>query len=590
MRSRRAGSMRDVCRTEATPLADKTEDRSVLDVWAFWLGLGLLMLGVACRLYVYLLAFPIWRDEAALALNFVSRDFHGLLDELDNFQVAPLLFLWIEKAVYQCLGGSAALLRLLPLLAGVAGLELFWRLARRCLTPLPAALAVGFLAVAQSPIQLASMVKPYSLDLFAATLLLTLAVRYLRTPDRIGALAALTLLIPVIVTASYPAIFVSGAVSMVLLPVAWRRGGRGWYIAFNVLCGASFAAHVRFVGHAGHDPTLPTVQAYMADFWKGGFPPHEPLTALHWLIRCHTGHLFSYPLAFNGGGLLGLLLAVFGGRALYRQRQLGLLGLCLLPFVLNFVAAVLHRYPYAGDQRLEQHLVPSLCLLLGSGGAELIRKLPAGADGRRRWAMAAAGLLVLIALAGAVTDTLHPAHDVEASWAEDIARHLRREIRPRDRLLLSQPERFTLNCIRWQLLPFAEQMCSAEIDWPGLERTGGRLWLVHQMLERAPAGQEFFPYDARPISLSRDGNVWNTVRRTRFVVREPGGGEQQVFHYCCDLHVLERGNSQARGGQSQLMQERAGVTRMAVGLSIAHFDECCGRVAARVTRRPLTRR
>lgn len=152
--------------------------------------------------------------------------------------------------------------------------------------------------------------------------------------------------------------------------------------------------------------------------------------------------------------------------------------------------------------------------------------------------MAAAGLLVLIALAGAGADTLHPAHDVEASWAEDIARHLRRELRPQDRILLSQPERFTLNCIRWQLLPFAEQMCSTEIDWMDLERSGGRLWLVHQMLERAPAGQEPFSRDPRPISLLREGNVWRTIHRIRFLVCEPGRGEQQVFHYCCDLHVL----------------------------------------------------
>jgi len=37
-------------------------------------------LGVACRLLVYLLFFPIWRDEAALALNFVRRDFRGLIN------------------------------------------------------------------------------------------------------------------------------------------------------------------------------------------------------------------------------------------------------------------------------------------------------------------------------------------------------------------------------------------------------------------------------------------------------------------------------------------------------------------------------
>src|SRR5579871_3439551 len=85
--------------------------------WVLWLGLGLLALGIVCRLHVYFLSFPLWRDEAALALNFSQRDFRGLVQMLDNFQIAPLLFLWTEKAVYQFLGGSAELLRLVPMLA-----------------------------------------------------------------------------------------------------------------------------------------------------------------------------------------------------------------------------------------------------------------------------------------------------------------------------------------------------------------------------------------------------------------------------------------------------------------------------------------
>ena len=541
MRSWLTGLMRGECPKEAAFFSGKREDRSALDVWALWLGLGMLVVGVSCRLHVYLLSFPIWRDEAALALNFVSRDFRGLLRELDNFQVAPLLFLWIEKAIYQCLGGSVPLLRLVPLLAGVMALMLFGRLARLSLTPLPAALALGFLAVAQTPIHLASMVKPYSLDLFAATLLLTLAVSYLRAPDRFGSLAALALVIPFVVASSYPAIFVAGAVSLVLAPVVWRRSsraGRCWFVAFNVLCAATFAAQLRLVGGDGHDPTLPTVQAYMAGFWNGGFLPRAPLSALRWIVRSHTGHMFSYPLAFNGGGLLGLLLALAGGHALYRQRQFALLGLCLLPFALNFVAAMLHRYPYAGDQRLEQHLVPGLCLLLGSGVAEGIRRL----TNRRLVAGAVAGLLVVIALTGAVQDALHPYHDAEAAWARDIAQHLRRELRGQDRIAFHYTDRFYLNCLRWQLLPFAEQSCFVgEIDWPRFQLGDGRLWMIDQMLEIAPAHQEPATRDPNRTIAEGERKRWRAISCTRFLTRQPASSsEQRVYYYCCDLHVLER--------------------------------------------------
>jgi hypothetical protein len=550
MRSRLTGGLRGTYPTETTTaLADNSEAQSTGDVWAFRLSLAFLVLGAACRLHVYLLAFPIWRDEASLALNFVSRDFRGLLHELDHFQVAPLLFLWIEKAVYLCWGGSVLLLRLVPLLAGIAALVLFWRLARWSLAPLPAALAVGFLAVAQSSIHLASMVKPYSFDLFAAALLLILAIHYLRYPERGGCLAALALVVPFVVTASYPAVFVVGSVSLVLLPVVWQKGsraGRCWFVAINVLCGVAVAAHLYYVGREIHDPTALAVQPYMAGFWKNGFLPRQPLAALHWLIRCHVGHMLAYPLAFNGGGLLGLLLCLVGAHALYRRHQFALLGLCLLPFALNFVAGALRRYPYAGDQRLEQHLVPGICLLLGSGIADLIPRLTIGAAWRKRLTASVAGAFVLIALAGAVDDDLHPYHNPEAAWANDIAEHLRREVRTADRIVLVSAHCFTGNCIRWQLLSFTEQMRSpTDIDWASLERDGGRIWFVDPMLELAPPQREPPSHDPRAALAATEHSAWHIVHRARFQAREPGPDEQ-VFHYCCDLHVLERGSAQAR--------------------------------------------
>ncbi len=514
-------------------------------VWAFRLGLGLFALGIACRLYVYLLSFPIWRDEASLALNLVARDFRGLLGELDNYQVAPLLFLWMEKAVCQYLGSSAALLRLVPLLAGVTGLMLFWHLSRRCLSPLPAALAVGCLAVAQSPIHLAATVKPYSLDLLCAALLLTLAIRYLRAPDRQACLVALALVIPFAVAASYPVVFVAGAVSLVLLPTVWRQGGaagRRWFVAFNVLCGAAFVAHLLLVGRQVHDPETPAVKPYMALFWKGAFLPREPLSALGWVVRCHVGHLLSYPVECNGGGLLGLILAVLGARALYRQGRRDLLGLCLIPFALNFVAAALRRYPYAGDQRLEQHLVPGLCLLLGSGLTDLIERLTAIPTARRCGAALVAGTLVFLALAGLVGDSLRPYHDKEATWARDIARHLRRELRAEDQVVLRQSPRCTLDCLRWHLLPFAEQMCSpAQIDWTCLERAEGRLWLVGQTLELVPLGPEPPPPNTGEMTcVLGEPKASYAIRRTCFRTRVPGPDQERVYLFCCDLHVLAR--------------------------------------------------
>ena len=53
-------------------------------------------------------------------------------------------------------------MRLLPFLASLASLGLFWRLAWSTVPPLAALFAVGLLAVARWPITMGSFVKPYS--------------------------------------------------------------------------------------------------------------------------------------------------------------------------------------------------------------------------------------------------------------------------------------------------------------------------------------------------------------------------------------------------------------------------------------------
>src|SRR5437660_1119811 len=116
--------------------------------------LALLVVGALWRTLRYLLQAPIWGDEAMLCLNFLEKDYAGLTHGLLYSQVAPLLFLWGEATSLHLLGSSELALRLLPFLAGIGALFLFWRLARLALPPLAGTLAVGLLAVAIWPVSM----------------------------------------------------------------------------------------------------------------------------------------------------------------------------------------------------------------------------------------------------------------------------------------------------------------------------------------------------------------------------------------------------------------------------------------------------
>src|SRR5262245_35450769 len=121
-----------------------------------WLLVGL---GIFWRLGRYLLQFPIWSDEAMLCLNFLDHDYVGLVKDLENCQIAPVLFLWIELTVVKLFGPVLLALRFLPLVAGFASMYLFWKLARQVLTPTAAVMAMAILSVSIWPVSMSTQAK-----------------------------------------------------------------------------------------------------------------------------------------------------------------------------------------------------------------------------------------------------------------------------------------------------------------------------------------------------------------------------------------------------------------------------------------------
>jgi hypothetical protein len=524
------------------------------------LTVALVGVGVACRLFRFWLNFPIWADEASLALNFAERDYRGLFRELNYQQVAPLLFLWIEKSVWQWAGPSEAFLRLLPLLAGIGGLVLFWRLARTLLSPMSAVLAVGVLAVSEWPIELCCSIKPYALDLFFGVLLQWLAIQALCQPGRTVWPAALALIVPFAVFLSYPVVFVAGAVSLVLAPKMMSRtalqslldgsgersyGGfkaaRSWFIAFNVLLVSAFLAQLLFVGREKDPANPPDLDGYMQSFWHHGFPHGGLLKSMWWVVRIHVGKIFSYPVGFNGGGLIGLAAVLLGVRALWRQRQRNLVLLCLLPFALHLMAACLRRYPYGMHPRIEQDLAPGLCVLAGSGLAAVIERLAVTSGQQACLLAAGVSGLVLIGLGMSVAAWRYPYHDEVALWARSIVQHLQREMQPGDRLLVSAPAKSSHVCLRWQLLALADRTDEPEAyTLVGALQGANRVWIVDARGDEepldAPEPVPILPY------ASLDALGWQAVNYQRF--RACADSEAaRLYRLFGDVYFCRRGQN-----------------------------------------------
>ncbi len=484
---------------------------------------------MAARLLRYALRFPLWGDEAFVAIDLLIRDFGQLFDPLTYRQFVPLAFMAVELAAARALGTSEWAVRLFPLLCGCAALVLFWRFMARDFGPRVTLLAVGFLAAAYYPIRHAVEVKPYATDLFVAVLLLWLARDVLARPGDLLRWLLLGLAAGACVWCSYPAAFVGGGIGLTLTVLLARRYSTpalvGWIVYGLAICG-SFAVMWHTYGGPHAAAGAKTAEIPM---WTETFPPIDrPLRFAWWLVESHIGNLMAYPIGGrNGGSILTTVLVFSGIVTLWRTRR-ELLLLLLSPVPLNFIAALLHKYPYGGSARVSQFLAPAICLLAAVGlfaliqrfarplGDWLRRRTPGlmrraervlpGSD-RRRLLYLAAGGFALVCAGGMVRDVIEPFKKDANAACRRVIRELSALVSPHDRVLI-----FMARDDQTTFAPYAGV-------WKG--DGAAFLYYMHSLL---PAAPEFVPPPDKWITAARlssapsatvqsTGRVWLVIYR-----------------------------------------------------------------------------
>ncbi len=380
--------------------------------WERWLVLFLIF-GVGLRIFRYALGLPLWGDEGFLGVNILDRGFRGLLEPMEYIQVAPLGFLWAERAMYQLFGMSEFIMRLIPTLAGIAALILFVVWARKTVNPLAATLATAVLAVSDVAVRNAVELKPYGIDQLAGIVLLYFATSFLLDRRNVW-LGLLIVTTPIALFFSLPSIFVAGGIAAMLcfnLPKLAVRQRALALIFVLVLCSTFGALVWGFIG-----PQLAGTGPSQEICWV--FPPFNPLKFAAWFCQTHSGNFFGYPLDFTTpGSAPSFVVLVIGAAVLFRTGR-GRFGLLIIsPFVMTFIAAMLRRYPYADSPRVGQHLVGPICLLIGVGSAAIIRRLASSERAVRRLSVTVFILLILIGLIGPAVLIIAPSREMQRDFA-----------------------------------------------------------------------------------------------------------------------------------------------------------------------------
>ncbi|WP_010588152.1 ArnT family glycosyltransferase [Schlesneria paludicola] len=369
----------------------------------------LIGLGLLARVVRYYLCFPLWDDESFLCVNFISRSFAELLRPLDYHQVAPVLFLWIERALVKLFGFSEYALRLFPFVCSIASLFVFRRVAEKLLSGPALIFAIAMFAVSYPGIRYAAEAKPYGSDMFVSLVMLSCVVDWFQRRDS-RILILLAVAMPIVMGVSYPAVFAAGGMSLVVAAVLLTQHGsqREWLLwaVWNASLVASFVTWFSMVGRVQNGAEA----EFMGAYWKENFPPiAQPWLVPYWLLKTHASDFLAYP--FGGpkwASSLTLIVCLMGLWSLAKRRLILILGLLLAPAGLHLLAAALQKYPYGGHVKFSQHLAPMICCLGGVGLAQLQDWIAQGSESRNRGLIAICTLLVAVGGASIGRDLISP--------------------------------------------------------------------------------------------------------------------------------------------------------------------------------------
>lgn len=314
----------------------------------------------------YLFNRSLWMDESYLSLNILHRSFAGLFRALDHHQGAPIGFLLLEKSAVRLWGGSEYVLRLLPLLAGVAAVLLFYKLASQALPAKAVPVATGLFAISPALIYYSAEVKQYSSDVAIALLLYCLTIEGSKSEWKAGRTALAALVGAIAIWMSHSSVFVlvgiGATISITLvLRKDWARLVRVLFVGLCWIVSLAVCYIVALRKLASDSELL--------SYWNANFMPLPPRSVadFKWLVDSFFAFFnTSAGLKFSG---LAALVFLLGSISMFRKSPERLF-LLLSPALLTLLASGLHKYPFGG--RLTLFLVPPVLLLMAEG-AEALR-------------------------------------------------------------------------------------------------------------------------------------------------------------------------------------------------------------------------
>ncbi len=326
------------------------------------LSLFIVLIGIFLRVRQFAVNRSLWLDEALLSNNITVRSFSGLFRPLDGNQAAPIGFLLVQKALIGLFGNKDFILRLLPLLAGIAALLLMRSLTRVINGEsggFGGLLALCFFAFSEQLIYYSSEVKQYSCDVLATVSLTVLALKYLganATARQWMYFGAAGL---VLFWLSHPSLFIFFGICLAFAMDAFaEKNWRKLLLVGGIVSAQAVNFYILF-------RTLLSTEAAnnnLLDYWGSGFMPMPPWRDLGWFYLSFI-QMLQDPMGFAFRPLVLVLLLM--GCVSFSHKNRGLFLCFVFSFLAVLSASALKKYPVSG--RLLLFTAPMVYLLAAEG-------------------------------------------------------------------------------------------------------------------------------------------------------------------------------------------------------------------------------
>ena len=324
---------------------------------------AIILVAIIQSTFLYLYCRSLWLDEAMLSLNIINRTYSELASPLSHNQIAPILFLWIEKTFAWFFDYSEYGLRLFPLFCYWLNIILFYRLLKKIFTSNIILISLFSLFCFNYWLLLyGTNVKQYITDVSVMIIAITFIINYERLDKKnalflaiFGVLCIFLSSITPILLVTITLIYLIGTEAKIrnnaehlLLPIVF------WSIAFIFY-------YIQFV-HAN------PVKTYMVNYWTSAnsFLPSPLNIPLFTDFLIHKSKIILVSLyGYRYFGLFLPIILFAGLWELKKTKNYKMLFLFVAPLTIHLILSALKLYPF--DLRMLLYTVPVLLLVTGHG-------------------------------------------------------------------------------------------------------------------------------------------------------------------------------------------------------------------------------